>query len=73
VIDHFTPPASFLGYSSVRAAMTGVTEVGVQAFYAADFDVFLATKELRLTLLPVVSERQGCVVLFSGVLWCVML
>jgi hypothetical protein len=61
VIDHFTPPNAFLGYSVLRSATTGVTEVGVKDFYAADFDVFLATKELRITLLPVVCASRVCV------------
>ena len=46
---------SALSLLQVRSAMTGVPEVGLKAFYAADFDVYFATKELRLTLLPVVS------------------
>mmetsp|Transcript_1095 Transcript_1095/g.2253 ORF Transcript_1095/g.2253 Transcript_1095/m.2253 type:complete len:493 (-) Transcript_1095:360-1838(-) len=57
IIDHFTPPNAFLGYSALRAATTGVTEVGVKDFYKANFDVFLATKELRITLLPVTSTE----------------
>ena len=58
--DCFTPHVltdciSALSLLQVRSAMTGVPEVGLKAFYAADFDVYFATKELRLTLLPVVS------------------
>lgn len=57
LIDHFTPPNSLLGYTVMRAAMTGVTDVGIKDFYAADFDVLYATKELRMTLLPMTSTE----------------